>query len=135
MQRARVNLAAIVERARYCRQKEEGVKTGCEARRYLYFATAIVFHFVAVDHALREGHGDTYQRTGRFILAGACTLGWGLGLVIALPRHMFSLLTAFISGAIIINSAIMELPGERDGRFLPFMTGGIVYGLILVPLG
>lgn len=37
MQRARVNLAAIVERARYCRQKEKGVKTGCEARRYLYF--------------------------------------------------------------------------------------------------
>jgi hypothetical protein len=99
------------------------------------YATAIVFHFVAVDHALREEHGGTYQRTGRFILAGACMFGWGLGLVIALPRHMLSLLTAFISGAIIINSAIMELPGERDGRFLPFMTGGIVYGLILVPLG
>jgi hypothetical protein len=44
------------------------------------------------------------------------------------------MLVAFISGAIIMNNAIMELPSEKDGRFLPFMLGGLVYGLILVPL-
>ena len=34
-----------------------------------------------------------------------------------------------------MNNAIMELPSEKDGRFLPFMVGGLAYGLILVPLG
>jgi hypothetical protein len=32
-----------------------------------------------------------------------------------------------------LDSTIMELPSEKDGRFLPFMTGGVVYRLILLP--
>jgi hypothetical protein len=62
-------------------------------------------------------------------------LGWGMGLLFALPGHILALLVAFISGAIIVNALIMELPAEKDGRFLPFMAGGLVYGLILLPLG
>jgi len=62
-------------------------------------------------------------------------LGWGMGLLFALPGHILALLLAFISGAIIVNSLIMELPAEKDGRFLPFMAGGLLYGLILLPLG
>ena len=42
---------------------------------------------------------------------------------------------AFISGAVIMNSALMELPSEKDGRFLPFVLGGVLYGLLLLPLG
>jgi hypothetical protein len=51
-----------------------------------------------------------------------------------MPNHIVALLLAFISGAIIMNSTIMELPSEKDGRFLPFVLGGIIYGLILLPL-
>jgi hypothetical protein len=99
------------------------------------FAIAIVFHFIAVDHALREAHGADYERIGRFVLAGACVLGWAVGLVFVLPNYALALLESFVSGAIIMNSTIMELPSERDGRFLPFVSGGIAYGMILVPLG
>jgi hypothetical protein len=99
------------------------------------FAIAIVFHFIAVDHALREAHGADYERIGRFVLAGACVLGWAVGLVFVLPNYALALLESFVSGAIIMNSTIMELPSERDGRFLPFVSGGISYGMILVPLG
>jgi len=42
---------------------------------------------------------------------------------------------AFVSGAVIVNGAIMELPSDKDGRFVPFMFGGVIYGLILLPLG
>jgi len=52
-----------------------------------------------------------------------------------LPHHVLALLVAFIAGAIIMNSLIMELPTEKDGRFISFMTGGLFYGLILLPLG
>jgi hypothetical protein len=101
----------------------------------ILYTVAIVVHFLAMDHALREEHGVAYQRIGRFVLAGACLLGWGVGLLVALPHHVLALLVAFISGSIIVNSLIMELPSEKDGRFLPFMAGGLVYGLILLPLG
>ena len=99
------------------------------------YAAAITFHFLALDHELCNEHGAVYQRIGRFMLAGIALLGWGMGLLFALPTHVLALLVAFISGAIIMNSLIMELPSEKDGRFWPFMTGGLVYGLILLPLG
>lgn len=99
------------------------------------YVVAVAFHFLAVDHALRHKHGAIYERIGRFILAGMCVLGWVAGQLFALPHHVVALLIAFLSGAIIMNSTIMELPSESDGRFLPFVMGGLVYGSILLPLG
>jgi erythromycin esterase-like protein len=99
------------------------------------FAVAIAFHFLAVDHELREHHGEDYQRIGRYLMAGAALLGWGLGLLGEVPRAALALLVAFVSGAVIMNSAVMELPAEKEGRVWPFVGGGILYGLILLPLG
>jgi hypothetical protein len=92
------------------------------------YAVALAFHFLSLDHSLRHEHGDTYERIGRYVLAGMALLGWGMGVLFALPGHILALLVAFISGAIIMNSLIMELPAEKDGRFLSFMAGGLVYG-------
>jgi hypothetical protein len=99
------------------------------------YAVGIGFHLFAVDHALRREHGSAYERSGRFILAGMAVLGWGLGLLVDLPQFWVAILVAFLSGAVIVNSSLGELPSERDGRFLPFLAGGVVYGLILLPLG
>ncbi len=99
------------------------------------YATAMAFHFLSVDAALRHEHGTAYDRTGRFVLAGVVPLGWGMGLFFSIPHDVLALFVAFISGAIIVNNAIMELPPEKDGRFLPFMAGSIAYGLVLLPLG
>jgi hypothetical protein len=99
------------------------------------YTVAIAVHFLAVDHALRDEHGEAHERGGRFLLAGMCVFGWGVGLLFALPRYVLALLVAFISGSIIMNSTIMELPSEKDGRFLAFMSGGVAYGLFLLPLG
>jgi hypothetical protein len=99
------------------------------------FVVAMACHFLGVDHSLREEHGAAYDRVGRFVLAGMAIVGWLLGQALVLPPHAIALLVAFISGAIIMNSAVMELPSDKDGRFMPFMIGGILYGLILLPLG
>lgn len=99
------------------------------------YTAAICFHFLSVDHSLRREHGARYEQAGRFVLAAASLLGWGMGQLFAMPHCVLALLVAFISGAIIMNSLIMELPSEKDGRFLAFMAGGIGYGLILLPLG
>lgn len=106
----------------------EGVQT-------VLYAVAVALHFLGIDHAMREEHGVTYERVGRYILAGACVLGWAIGLMVALPPSILALLVAFISGSIIMNSLITELPSEKDGRFVPFLVGGLVYGLILLPIG
>jgi hypothetical protein len=99
------------------------------------FVVAMACHFLAVDHSLRDEHGAAYDRIGRYLLAGMAALGWAIGLLTSLPVFVVSLLVAFVSGAVIMNSAVMELPSEKDGRFLPFMIGGVLYGLILLPLG
>lgn len=99
------------------------------------YVVALIFHFLALDASLRHEHGAAYARIGRFVLAGMALLGWGMGLLFALPHTVLPLLVAFISGAIIMNSLIMELPSEKEGRFLPFLAGGLLYGVILLPLG
>jgi len=99
------------------------------------YALAITFHFLALDHTLQHEHGDTYLRIGRFVLAIAAILGWISGLLFALPHHILALLVSFISGAIIMNSTMMELSDGKEARYLPFLSGGIIYGLILLPLG
>jgi hypothetical protein len=106
-----------------------------EGATTVLYVIAIAVHFLGIDHALREEHGALYQRVGRYILAGACILGWAIGLLVASPPFVLALLVAFISGSIIMNSLISELPSEKDGRFVPFLTGGLLYGLILLPLG
>lgn len=99
------------------------------------YAVAIAFHLLALSHDMSKEYGAAYQRIGRFVLAAMAILGWGSGLLFALPDAVLTLLLAFISGAVIMNSMIMELPSEKDGRFWPFMVGGLLYALILWPLG
>jgi len=99
------------------------------------YAVAIGFHFLAVDHALAEENGARYKQSGRGVLAAMALLGWALGQLVAIPQHVVALLLAFLSGAIIVNSTIMELPSEKDGRFIAFLIGGLLYGSVLLALG
>jgi hypothetical protein len=62
-------------------------------------------------------------------------MGWTAGMLFALPQYVIAPSVAFVAGAIIMNSMIVELPAEQGGRFLPFMMGALLYGLILLPLG
>src|SRR5208282_5278782 len=64
-------------------------------RSVAVFALAIAVHFLGVDHALREEYGAVYQRIGRFVLGAMSLLGWGLGMLVTLPRPVLALLVAF----------------------------------------
>lgn len=104
-------------------------------RETALYAGALAVHFLTVEHSLHAEHGAAYLRIGRWVLAGMALAGWIAGLTFALPHAVIALLVAFISGAVVMNSAIMELPSEKDGRFLPFLAGALIYGVILLPLG
>ena len=96
------------------------------------YAIAISFHFLAVDHSLAHSMGSRYTNFGRFALAGAALLGWGAGLLLDLSDLTIALLLAFISGGVIMNSVVMELPTERDGRLFPFVLGSLLFGTALM---
>lgn len=101
----------------------------------LLFTTAMAVHFLAVDHALSEEHAEAYVRRGRYWLAAMVPIGWAVGQLLALPLAVVALLVAFLSGAVIVNSSLMELPSDKDGHFMSFLAGGLLYALILLPLG
>ena len=67
-------------------------------------------------------------------MAGSCAIGWGLGVSLVLEPFPLALLLAFISGGVIMTNTLMELSEGKDGRYLPFALGSVVYGLILIPL-
>lgn len=99
------------------------------------YAAAFAAHFLVLEHNLSEEHGADWKRTGRWVLAAMCLIGWGMGVSFELPDFFLALLIAFVSGAVIMTSTVMELPSGKDGRFVPFSLGGLLYGLLLLPLG
>lgn len=105
---------------------------GTDAAATLQYAVAISFHFLAVDHSLSDELGAAYDRRGRYALAGLCVLGWALAWLIEVPDAVVALLLAFVSGGVIMNTAIMELPEDKDGRLLPFAVGSVGFGLVLM---
>jgi len=105
------------------------------AKSELMYTIALAVHFLTVSKALHHEHGALYDRTGSVVLAGMVAAGWVTGLAVDFRVQVTSLLMAFISGAVIINSTIEELPAEQQGHFLPFVSGGLAYGAILLMVG
>jgi hypothetical protein len=98
------------------------------------YVCAMSFHFLAICHSLRVEHGALYDRSGKWVLAAGVLAGWAMGSVGFLPEAFVATLMGFVGGGVVINSLIMELPKEKEGRFWPFFAGAIGYGLIVLLL-
>jgi len=96
------------------------------------FFIAMSLHFLAICHSLRVEHGALYDRSGKWVLAGGVLAGWVAGTVSSLPEAFFATLMGLVGGGVVINSLIMELPKEKEGRFWPFFAGAFGYGIIVL---
>jgi len=96
------------------------------------YALAMAVHFVVVNHALVEEHGEVYRRHGHWVLALAVLAGWGLGSVVQIGEIAFARLFALLAGGVVITSLRAELPDEREGRFWPFCGAALAFALVLV---
>jgi hypothetical protein len=96
------------------------------------YAVAMGLHFLSADHALLREHGADYTRIGRFMLAGAVVAGWSLAMLVEIPKPILITGLGLVSGGVVVNSAIMELPSEKDGRFGPFLVGAAAYTAVLL---
>lgn len=100
----------------------------------LLFALAMAVHFVVNDYGLRKDHKGTYDRIGRWVLAGAVLAGWALGLVVEVSEAFLAVLFAFLAGGVIMNVLKEELPEERESSFWAFALGATLYAATLIVL-
>ena len=98
------------------------------------YTAAMGLHFLAMDYALSREHGKLYERVGRKVLAAASILGWLIGTVAELPQPGVVVLFGFVAGAVMMNSMIMELPREKEGRLGSFLLGGLIYTALILLL-
>lgn len=100
----------------------------------LFFFVAMALHVAVTDHGLRYHFRATYDRIGRWILAGAILLGWSVGTVTRVSAVILAALTAFLAGGIVLNAIKEELPKERESRFWAFAAGAGGYAVLLVSI-
>ena len=98
------------------------------------YTAAMGLHFLAMDYALSREHGKLYERVGRKVLAAASLLGWMIGTVAELPQPGVVVLFGFVAGAVMMNSMIMELPREKEGKLGSFLLGGLIYTALIFML-
>lgn len=102
-----------------------------EPPRMALYAVAMGLHFLGVNRSLRCEHGAAYDRVGRYILAGAVLAGWGAGMLMQFPQPVVITGLGFVSGGVVMNSMVMELPGDQEGHFWPFFGGALSYAGLL----
>lgn len=98
----------------------------------LLYLIAMALHFLAVNHSLEREYGSTYDHSGRWLLAAAILIGGSAGIFTSMSEELLATLLGLNSGGVVINSMIMELPTEKEGRFWPFCLGAIGYSLLLL---
>lgn len=100
----------------------------------LVFAGALGVHFIVVDHGLRDHHGRSYRRWGRWLCGAAVVVGWLVGLTGTVPPPVLAGILAFLAGGVVMNAIKEELPEQRESRLLPFVLGAAGYALLLLLL-
>ena len=98
----------------------------------LLYTLAMGLHFLALAHSLEREHGNLYVRPGRHILAAAVLAGWLCGVLAEFPKPVVITLLGLVSGGVVMNSMIMELPSENEGRFGAFCAGAGAYAILLL---
>jgi hypothetical protein len=100
----------------------------------LLYGIAMGLHFLSTGHSLHREHGRMYDVCGRWALALAVLAGWVCGVLVELPKPIVITMLGLVSGGVVMNSMIAELPEEKDGRFVPFSIGAAVYAALLLLL-
>lgn len=96
------------------------------------YSVAMALHFVVNDVGLQNHHKERYENHGRWILATAVLLGWGLGVIVTVPDVWMGMGFAFLSGGVVMNVLKEELPEDRESRFWAFALGLSGYAALLV---
>jgi len=98
------------------------------------YGVAMGLHIFPVACNLSTHYGEVYDRRGALLPALASLAGWACGVAFDIPVPVLVNLVAVVVGGVIVNTAIAELPKEREGRYWSFLTGATVYTALLLIL-
>jgi|WetSurSiteA1Bulk_404760.scaffolds.fasta_scaffold77931_2 hypothetical protein len=98
------------------------------------YTVALGLHFLSLDFSLLGEYGPWYDRKIRYAFAVAPLAGWAVGIFLGFGQFFTAALLGFLSGGIIMNAIVAELPKEKEGRFLYFLLGGAFYTALLIIL-
>ena len=101
-------------------------------RSLIVYSLAMAFHLLLVDHALAQERRLFYAKRGRWVLATAVMAGWTFGVFVSMPDQWLARIIGFVSGGVIMNSLVVELPEGRGGRFFYFASSAAIYALVLL---
>ena len=91
----------------------------------------MALHFVSVNRSFEEGGEEYYEKRGRWLLAAGILIGGLVGMNVRLDIRIIATLLGLLSGAVIVNSVMLELFTKREGKFLPFLVGAAVFAGLL----
>jgi hypothetical protein len=98
----------------------------------ILYTVAMGLHFLVINYSLYKEHGSLYEQKGKNILALASLAGWLIAIYIEFPANIIITIIGIVSGALIMNSLINELPDGKEGKFPAFLLGGILYAVLLL---
>ena len=110
------------------------VWTGKSALGLFLFAGAMGMHIFMIASSLSSHYHKAYDNFGAYLLALASLAGWASALTLNIPIVVVLSLVAFVIGGVVVNSAIAELPKEKEGRYLFFAAGATIYTALLLVL-
>lgn len=96
------------------------------------FTLAMLVHFVAIDHVLREKYGGLYDGLLRWVFAAATLAGWFIGAATQIDGTTLALWNSLFAGALIGIAIREELPDPNEGSFVWFLSGTIAYTSLLL---
>jgi hypothetical protein len=96
------------------------------------YALAMGLHLLSVENELRGKQPALYKRLGKKLLIIAAFAGWFTGVFVEFPKSFTTILLGFLSGGVIMNCVLAELPREKRGSFWFFFSGGIFYAVLLL---
>ncbi len=96
------------------------------------YSLAMALHLLLVNHSLAEQDRERYEYWGRWILGLAVMAGWVVGSIAPVPELWLARVTGFVSGGVIMNSLVVELPEGRGGRFWYFVLSAALYAFVLI---
>ena len=98
------------------------------------FFVAMVLKFVVNDNGLHRLPKEGYDQKGRWILAAAVFVGWGISTFSKLPETVPAFLQAFLAGGVLLNVLKEELPKAGKSNYRAFAIGGLTYAVLLIIL-
>lgn len=107
-------------------------KNDPDVRPLALFTIAIGLHYFTTDFAMRERQPIKYHNLIRWAAAFSLLAGWFTNLWVSLPETAVALIAAYIAGGVILNVTKHELPNDKPNDMGSFLTGALVYTLLIL---